>query len=154
MNCENYKLCESTLPKWWLSCVCTNCDMMFGTWNKHDGTKHIGKGTLEFKDDQTQCPICFEYDECVSVYPNCCHFICIACAKKCLYDTIEPDFPYPEIENEYLEFYEGNYMNFPQTWKEKYPLIKPWIDSCINNYQDGTADYLHKCPICRQGLSM
>ena len=32
-----YELCGNVLSKWWFDCkdmyLCTNCDMMFGTWS-------------------------------------------------------------------------------------------------------------------------
>ena len=48
IKCKNYELCEDVLPKWWFECkghyLCTNCDMMFGTWKN-------GKGELNFSDN-------------------------------------------------------------------------------------------------------
>lgn len=46
IKCKNYEICETVLPKWWFNCkgcyLCTNCDMMFGTWTG-GGIVHTGK---------------------------------------------------------------------------------------------------------------
>ena len=52
IKCKNYELCNAVLPYWWWDCkgcyLCTNCDMMFGTWTTKLGGGNNGKGILEF----------------------------------------------------------------------------------------------------------
>jgi hypothetical protein len=86
IKCKNYEVCDAVLPKWWWECknsyLCSNCDMMFGTWT--NGTyKNIGKGVLEIR-DCIECPVCLENKKGIS-YPRCNHFVCIDCFKKCVY---------------------------------------------------------------------
>ena len=144
IKCKNYELCNTTLPKWWFECkecyLCTNCDMMFGT---------RGKGILEFND--IECSICFENKRGVS-QPNCDHYTCIDCFKRCYYlyndDDGKPEFPYPEIEEEYYNDQENI------KWKE-YPLIDVyneecdiWDDAKCERYE--REEYLRCCPLCRK----
>ena len=84
IKCKNYEICEAVLPKWWFECkgsyLCTNCDMMFGTWGSGENS-HTGKGILEISDN-IGCPICLETKRGIS-YPKCNHMACIECFKIC-----------------------------------------------------------------------
>jgi len=148
IKCKNYELCGEVLPKWWFECkghyLCINCDMMFGTWKN-------GKGVLNMSDN-IECPICLEVKRSIS-QPNCEHTICIECFKRCYYgdyDTEnEPNFPYPDIEDEYCEDQEN------LKWETNYPLIKiynedwdKWDDERIKKREK--EEYLCKCPLCRK----
>jgi hypothetical protein len=148
IKCKNYKLCNAILPKWWFSCknnyLCINCHIIFGTWKFNNG-----KGILEFINN-IECPICLEYKESVS-QPNCNHFICIDCCKRCYYgdESGEPLFPYPDIEEEYYDD-----LDNPK-WKIEYPLIDKyekdydiWDEDKYINYEKET--FLQKCPLCRK----
>jgi len=153
IKCKNYKICDTVFPKWWFDCkgsyLCTNCDMMFGTWGSGEN-QHVGKGHLEITDN-LECPICAEVKECIS-HPRCNHFVCISCFKRCYYgdENIEgePIFPYPDIEDEYYD----DTQNIK--W-ENYPLIKiydeesnKWDDDKNEKYNQ--EEYLRKCPLCRK----
>jgi hypothetical protein len=146
IKCKNYELCSSVLPEWWFDCkghyLCINCDMMFGTWKS-------GKGVLKIHDSE-ECPICYEYNRCIS-YPNCNHFACITCFRRCMYGDEsregEPVFPYPDIEDDY-----DNDRNLNL---ENYPLIKvyneewnKWEDDKETKYHD--EKNLRKCSLCRK----
>lgn len=150
IKCKNYELCEGVLPKWWFECknsyLCSNCDMMFGTWGKY-----TGKGILEMIDN-VECPICFEYDRGIT-HPNCSHTLCINCFKRCYYgdDNIEnePKFPYPDIEDAYYDDTEN------PKWNIDYPLIQTynvewnkWDDDKQDKYKN--EYYLRKCSVCRK----
>lgn len=108
IKCKNYEVCASVLPEWWFDCkghyICTNCDIMFGTWGHGENT-HIGKGTLEIRDN-LECPICLEIKRSIS-QPRCEHTLCISCFKRCYFGDDnsegEPEFPYPEIFDEYQD---------------------------------------------------
>ena len=156
IKCKNYELCEVILPKWWFKCkghyLCSNCDIMFGTW-KNDtlGVCKTGKGALDMSDN-IKCPICLEVKRSIS-QPNCEHTLCIECFKRCYYGDNhienEPIFPYPDIEDEYYEDQEN------LKWETNYPLIKiynedwnKWDDEQIRKYEN--EEYLRKCPICRK----
>ena len=154
IKCKNYIVCECILPKWWFDCkgsyLCTNCDIMFGTWKKVDGKQHLGKGILELSNN-LECPICLEVKECIS-QPRCDHSLCVSCFKRCYYGDEnrenEPIFPYPDIEDEYYDDIENI------KW-ENYPLIElyneewnKWDDSRNEKYEQ--EEYLRKCPVCRK----
>ena len=154
IKCKNFIVCEAVLPKWWFDCkgcyLCTNCHMMFGTWGsgKH---KHIGKGILEMSNN-LECPICLEFNDCIS-QPRCNHSLCISCFKQCYYgnenNERKPIFPYPDIEDEYIDDTENI------TWVNDYPLIKiyneeldKWDEENIEKYEN--EENLRKCPLCRK----
>lgn len=147
IKCKNYELCECVLPQWWFDCkgkyLCTNCDMMFGTWGNQ-----TGKGVLNTI-DSIDCPICLEHKKGIS-YPRCNHMVCIDCFKRCMYgdDSGQPKFPYPDIEDEYYDEPEK------PKWKNDYPLIEVY-ERDYDNWEDNTNDknkietYLRLCPACR-----
>jgi len=149
IKCKNYELCECVLPKWWFECkgkyLCSNCDMMFGTWGEQ-----TGKGILEISDN-VECPICLEYKLGIS-YPKCNHTACIECFKRCMYGDYsgEPVFPYPDIEDEYYDKEDPENIK----WKNDYPLIETyhvnyneWDDKRMEQIENNP--YLKVCPLCR-----
>ena len=150
IKCKNYELCESVLPKWWFDCkgcyLCTNCDMMFGTWkNEAAGIYKTGKGVLDVYDN-VECPICLDMKRSVS-QPNCEHTLCIDCFKRCYYGENEPTFPYPDIEDEYYDDSEH------PKWDTEYPFIQiynneweEWDDKKNRNEEE----HLQRCPLCRK----
>lgn len=150
IKCHNYELCEAMLPDWWFDCkgnyLCTNCDVMFGTWGEY-----TGRGNLMFK-NKFKCPICFDIKRSVS-YPNCNHYSCIDWFKRCYYGDDdydnEPLFPYPNIENDYYDDQENS------KWDIEYPLIKKynkewnrWDSRKMEKYDN--ESYLRRCPLCRK----
>ena len=154
IKCKNYELCESVLPKWWFETkgnyLCTDCHMMFGSW-KYQGIEYkTGKGVLDISEN-IECPICLEVKRSIS-HPNCNHTLCIDCFKRCYYgedDTEnEPQFPYPDIEDEYY-----NNQENPK-WNNDYPLIKQYNEDW-NKWDDGeqkkyeNEKNLRICPLCR-----
>jgi hypothetical protein len=155
IKCKNYELCKTVLPLWWYDCkgcyICTICDVQFGTWSSGD-TIMTGKGALEFKDD-IECPVCLETTRGVTP-PNCEHFICIHCFKRCYYGNDEPkdpEFPYPKIEEDYFSLVRPE-EKYPD---EIYPLIEAWNEECKrcdeereDRYRE--EEYLRHCPICRK----
>jgi hypothetical protein len=156
IKCKNYDVCAAVLPVWWFECkgewLCTGCDEQFGTWTYSDGIrtiKHTGKGILDTKEN-IECPICLECSKGIS-QPNCNHYICINCFKRCYYGDVSdcPQFPYPEVEDEYYEDQENS------KWADSYPLIKLydeaydiWYYNHFEKYEK--EDYLRKCPLCRK----
>lgn len=145
IKCKNYELCEGVLPDWWFDCkghyLCTNCHMMFGTWGDQ-----TGKGELEVRDD-LECPICLNIRRSIS-QPNCDHFTCIPCFKRCYYgeDFEYPQFPYPEIQDEYEE---------DQTNPKWYPLIQIYdrVWDAVDQKkwaQMEEEENLRRCPMCRR----
>ena len=150
IKCKNYELCECVLPKWWFECednyLCTNCNIMFGTWGNHRG-----KGILEISDN-LDCPICLENKRSIT-QPICEHTICIECFKRSYYGDDdaenEPIFPYPDIEDEYHDDQDN------KKWETDYRLIKifneewnKWDDEKNKKYKD--EEYLRKCCLCRE----
>lgn len=152
IKCKNYKLCDTILPKCWYEYkrmyLCINCHMMFGSWTGGDGIKREGKGELDFFDNK-ECDICYNITLNVS-YPNCNHSICINCFKRCFYGDYsnEPEFPYPEIEDEYDDEPDNLKWN-------NYPLIEKWRIEW-NKWEDirmenlDRDDNLRNCCICRK----
>ncbi len=158
IKCKNYELCECILPNWWFEYkgmyLCTNCHMTFGEWTEANGKKHTGKGILDISDN-VDCPICLENKRGIS-QPKCDHKLCIDCFKRCYYgdDDLEakenePQFPYPDIEDEYYDDQDNS------KWKIDYPLIEKynedwnaWDDNKRIKYN--TEDYLRICALCRK----
>ena len=155
IKCENYLVCDTLLPKWWLECkgnwLCTNCDMMFGTWTSN-GKKYKGKGILPIV-KQSECPVCLETKKSVT-QPRCNHTICIDCFKRMYYGESDeenppPKFPYPNFEDDYFDDTDN------PKWMKDYPLISIWVkkwnkwdDAKIKKYEN--EKYLRKCPMCRK----
>jgi hypothetical protein len=141
IKCKNYEICSDVLPLWWYDCkgkyICTNCDMMFGTWSSAK-YEQKGRGILIFKDN-TVCPLCFRFRRTVS-QPSCNHFACIDCFKKCWYTM--PSFPYPEIEDDYND--QDN-----TEWYIKYPLLL-FYDKKYKEWENEELGY-EKCPLCSHG---
>jgi hypothetical protein len=151
IKCKNYIVCKCVLPVWWWECkgcyICTNCDMMFGNW-KSGNYVNTGKGILDRKGVQ-ECPVCLESKECIS-QPRCDHYVCFDCFKSCFYkkEIKEPDFPYPEIEDEYFDDEDND------KWKD-YPLIKKYNDEYNELLDEEDERYekngnLRLCPLCRK----
>ena len=153
IKCKNYEICKAVLPKWWFECkgsyLCTNCDMMFGTWTSKCGRQHRGKGALPITAN-AECSICLELARSVS-QPNCDHTICISCFKRCYFgdESGEPDFPYPDIEDDYYEDPEN------PNWAHEYPFIQiynkewnRWDEEKSRHYE--AEAHLRKCPSCRK----
>jgi hypothetical protein len=147
IKCKNYELCEAILPPWWFECklkyLCTNCDMMFGSWIENS------KEILKFNDD-IECPICLQVSRGIS-HPRCIHSLCIMCFKRCHYgdNSGEPTFPYTNIQAEYDDDQEN------PKWKTDYPLIdiynqewNKWTDEKYEKYEN--EKNLRQCPICRK----
>jgi hypothetical protein len=146
IKCKNHLLCGAVLPEWWYDCkghyLCSNCDCMFGKWQG-------GKGVLPTKQD-TECAVCLETGIAINL-PNCEHYICINCFKRIWYgdDSGEPEFPYPEIEDQYYDDPDN------LKWDMEYPLIKKynedwdeWDDARMDKYN--SEKHLRCCPLCRK----
>jgi hypothetical protein len=136
IQCKNYVVCNTVLPKWWFDCksnyLCTNCDMLFGQ--------------LEVK-DRVPCPLCLEEKTGVA-YTGCTHVVCIDCFKQSFYGDKSgfPVFPYPEIEQAYYEDAEN------PKWEHEYPFIRlyneewyTWDDRRVDSYDPKKS---RRCPIC------
>jgi hypothetical protein len=142
LQCSNFAICGAREPKWYLNCHdgrCLHCNML------------ICKN-LTFKELPEECPICTEVSKCV-VLPNCTHTLCITCFRRCYVNgpprVNEPQFPYPEHEDEYFSI--GNNPDNPMYHD---PLVMKFNEDW-NKYDDewnlqyANENNLRKCPICR-----
>lgn len=156
IKCKNYEICDTTIPVYWFERMgrytCVGCHMMFGTWGMHLGKGE--HGVLIFMND-LECPICLDTKRCVS-QPRCEHYACVDCFKRCYYGAEReyPDFPYPEIEDNYYDDIDVWRQNNPN-WKIDYPLIEKYeqesdiIDDQFNS-QYSNEKHLRICPLCRK----
>lgn len=142
LRCNNYTVCETKLSTWhyhyYRNYLCCDCDRLFGK-------------DLEFG-ATVECPFCLrETDESVK-QPRCSHWLCITCFKRCYFNEYnregEPDFPYPEIEDDYYDDQEN------PKWETEYPLIQVFNEqwSRWNREKESTYHreaYLRKCTLCR-----
>lgn len=149
--CNNYEICENIVPTWWndnkCNNLCLNCQMLFGFWIEHNGREHIGKGLLTFIDN-IECPICLETKRCVS-QPRCDHYCCIECFKRCYYGREMPEFPYPEMENEYYEDMENTNYDYNRKWDNYREKIDEYNKKC-DIIENTNENHLRKCPLCRK----
>jgi hypothetical protein len=142
IKCKNYKLCKEIMPLSYLEyrkCyLCLNCIIE-------------GVGELIFIDNY-ECPICLDEKECIKLL-NCNHYLCKECFRRCHHydDDCEtlPDFPYPEIEEEY----DADPDN--PKWYKEYPLIKEYhdlweVDIELKVKKEIKEEYLKNCPLCRK----
>jgi hypothetical protein len=141
-ECPNFRVCGTLAPRWYFGCHggrCWGCKYKFGK-------------NLTFLDEPQECPVCLETGLCV-IQPNCSHSICIACFKRTRVNgpprTGEPQFPYPDREDEYFET--GNESSNPMFHD---PLIVKynadwnlWQDDWDRRY--ASEENLRKCPLCR-----
>ncbi len=142
VKCPNFAMCGEADPKWVLSCHdgrCLYCNMFFGK-------------NLAFPEEPQECPICLETKPSV-VQPNCSHTVCIDCFKRSRFNgpprTGEPQFPYPDLEDEYFEtgnessnpmFFDPLVMKYNEDWNR-------WDNAWQESYtREGN---LRKCPMCR-----
>lgn len=161
--CKNYKLCKSILPEWWFECkmcyICTNCDVTFGTWDRKNG-----KGILDYR-ESIECPVCMDENVEGMSFPNCNHFVCIPCLKRCVWGKEEisqyPSFPYDDsdLEDKYIEA--KNKGEDLEKCFEEYPILQNYykeeqildeINNTINkeNEAEFKVGNLGLCPICRK----
>jgi len=145
INCPNHMVCYRNYPQHYKETygdLCLTCDMLFGTWQN-------GRGILPTIDN-AECPICLETTLCIS-QPKCEHYVCIDCFQRCYYGKLldRPDFPHPDLENEYLAD-EDNIkwiINYPRIhcYEQLLKLILIREDQL---YMEEA--YLRRCPLCRK----
>lgn len=146
IECPNFKICETILPKCITFChkgTCGSCAYMIGR-----PPEYSGKLTFY---DSVECPVCLEEKPGVKQV-RCEHKICIDCFKRCNYGgeyIPQPVFPYSEeIEDEY----DNNPDN--DKWRE-YPLIKKYKEDWVLYELTKDETYrreksLRICGICRK----
>ena len=156
IKCKNYELCGEMFPIEWVKLkikwgtlqhyLCVDCRMIFGNWmNKAES--FIEKGVLKFCDSDRECPICLDVKPSI-FQPRCKHTLCIDCFKRCYYgDKLDkPEFPYPDVEDEY-------YMTVLNAkWNIDYPLIKNYLED-YDKWEDKRYEnesQLRKCCLCRK----
>ena len=142
IDCANHEVCGGYQDPRCGKVCCYNCLIMF------DHSRN-GKGELNIRDN-IECPICLDTKRGIT-YPRCDHYVCIECFKYCMYGPErigEPEFPYPDIEDEYDEDPEN------PKWKDEYPLIEKYNmdwDEWDDKYEEDYAnnENLRNCPLCR-----
>ena len=95
-----------------------------------------------------ECPICLETKRCVS-QPRCDHYSCIECFKRCYYGREMPEFPYPEMENEYYEDMENSNYDYNSKWDNYREKIDEYNKKC-DIIENTNENHLRKCPLCRK----
>ena len=143
IKCPNFEICGQFFDNYHNinNNLCFNCDVAYGIW---DG----GKGKLIFKQDD--CCICLENKRCVSM-PKCNHFVCIDDFKRMFYGEKrqnEPQFPYPELEDDYdgRNYNNNKYDDDPVIIKYNEDYNK-WDDTYDIKYEN--EKNLRNCPLCR-----
>jgi hypothetical protein len=142
--CPNVKVCGDRSPAWYLRCHGGRC---------HGCKMNLGKD-LTFPAEDQECPICFETKPSV-VQPNCDHSVCIECFKRMRVDgpprTGEPQFPYPDREDEYFDHDPFQ----PPHPLETDPLVirfhrdhERWEEEW--SQRRAAEENLRKCPLCRK----
>lgn len=146
IQCPNYELCNSRLPKRLADChngLCLDCNMNYGTWKGC-------KGIMKFKDDE--CCVCYNHKRCISL-PKCTHFLCIDCFNR-IYnphaiEILKPPFPYGK------EMYE-EYLDDPNSerWNDDFIIMAyEAMTDIYNGLEDrylSTESKKSKCPLCRK----
>lgn len=141
-KCPNFLVCGSIDPEWLLRCkrgTCVHCDMSFGK-------------VLTLSTEDEECPICFDTKPLVQLL-NCDHKVCVSCFKRCWNGpprTGEPQFPYPEREDEYDEGGPDHPLNFDPLVIKYNRDWNRWDDEW--NYRYGQENSIRKCPLCRKAM--
>jgi hypothetical protein len=155
VKCKNFFLCGKVLPKSSIMkshYLCYDCHVYFGKYQSSKNGMDGEMGVLNVIKN-LDCMICFETKTGISL-PNCDHYVCIDCFKRCYYgdDSGEPQFPFPDIQE---EFYKDNHETPNSKWLEYYTLIieyekewEMWHDKKLENC--AREDFLRKCPLCRK----
>ena len=147
MQCKNYLVCETLMPEYILKNhdeLCVNCFVAFGKWQG-------GHGILPQK-KLDECYICYENNIWGISNPNCSHFICIDCFKKCYKDVFSGLYPDPEPEfpfsNDVHQIYSSNPHN--EIWNS-YEEISEWeiLHNEWTNRQNNKVN-INRCPFCRK----
>lgn len=142
-ECPNFAVCGDKSPKWYYRCHdgrCWSCNLTFGK-------------NLTFPEEPRECPICFDTAQSI-IQPNCTHSVCVECFKRTRVTgpprTGEPQFPYPDREDEYFD-HDPNEGLHPL---ETDPLVqqyhadwKRWDSEWNHRYSE--EENLRKCPVCR-----
>ena len=119
MECKNHRVCGTVLH--YKNYLCSDCDRLFG--------KELEFGTL------IECPFCLGENKESVKQPRCSHSLCTDCFRRCYFDEYnregEPEFPYPEIEDEYYD-------------DQSNPK---WDREHENKYR--REEYLRRCTLCR-----
>ena len=160
IKCNNYELCKglSAPDCGWErrgNYLCLNCDMFFNSKAVYGEGITLKEGKLEFSDNNFECIVCYEPNKRSITLLKCNHKMCIECFKRCHYGDEnldnEPEFPYPEIEEEYYDDIDtSRWDNDPD-----YPLIKSYNEEW-NKWDDARElnrsreTYLKVCPLCRK----
>jgi hypothetical protein len=142
IKCKNHRVCGTVLPLWhfqyYKNYLCSDCDRLFG--------KELEFGTL------AECQFCLGENKESVKQPRCSHSLCTDCFRRCYFDEYnregEPEFPYPEIEDDYYDDQDN------QKWATEYPLIRvfneqweKWDRELENKYR--REEYLRRCTLCR-----
>lgn len=150
-QCPNFLICGNEEPYFMLifnNGVCNECFSKFGPCIQNSNPSNPN---LIFDYENFDCPICLQYVDVKVKNPRCDHCLCIKCMKGIYFTDIEypnePQFPYPNTENEYYE--DPNlFLNDIQVqlWKRS---IGSWNEERVH-YILENRKYLKHCPVCRK----
>lgn len=145
IECPNFKICGSLLPKCISFChkgTCMTCAYMFGR-------PPLYNGKLTFY-DSLECPVCYENKPGVKQI-NCDHTLCIDCFQRCMYGQKMPQPPFPyskEIEDEYENNHDDTrWVNDPliKKYNRDFQLYEAMSEA--NFVREGN---LRICVLCRK----
>lgn len=145
-KCKNYKWCQTMIPNNYFenSKVCVYCTM---------APEQVPK----IIDDIT-CRSCYKITHGIKD-PNCNHTFCIECFKQCYHVSRkklhELVFPYPEIEDDYLN------NPYDIKWDKHYPFIQEYYEQ-YNKLEKDIEDKIQhnilniclSCKVYNQGNSL
>jgi hypothetical protein len=158
IKCLNYKLCKSTLPKWWIDCkaqfLCTPCD-------------ELNLGELNFVDCGETCPVCLNENQVCLIFPKCGHQHCTSCSKSILfwdetrYHLSQVPYGCPPCPNGCINPIKGKqcyceeYYLIQDEWEHEHPeQWSEWNDDDTNSIElsettPGSVFNTKKCSVCR-----
>ena len=99
--------------------------------------------------DYTECTICFKTEQGVS-FPNCMHYTCIPCHKRCWFGPPPVDIPFPhtnEIRKLYYTDPDNPIWKFDKQIQEYIKESNRMEDQRMEQWE--REDNLRLCPICR-----
>jgi hypothetical protein len=99
--------------------------------------------------DSMECTICFKTEQGVS-FPNCMHYTCIPCHKRCWFGPPPVDIPFPhtnEIRKLYYTDPDNPIWKFDKQIQEYIKESNRMEDQRMEQWE--REDNLRLCPICR-----
>lgn len=138
-RCQNWEFCQQEHPGVILSCwsgFCLTCSMI--------------TGTLKFKSNEFECPVCYDVHTKSVCYPSCNHEFCVDCLRTMLFGSYDQLANIREVIDEVCNSCESCCHECDEV-----PDCEECNIQCDHDREDMAREYestlplVLKCPFCR-----